>query len=59
MTAVQFRRWMAAMGYTAEKAADELGLSRRTVAYYRAGEQEIPRVVELACEALTNRKEQQ
>lgn len=53
MTATEFRRWMKINGYSIAGAADALGLSARQVAYYRAGEQEIPRVVELACAQLT------
>ncbi len=49
---------MSQMGFTAEQAADALGLSRRMVAYYRSGEQKVPRVVELACRYLETRKEQ-
>lgn len=46
------------MGYTLDQAADELGLSRRQIAYYRSGVQEVPKAIALACEALSLRKEQ-
>lgn len=52
MTAAQFRRWMTAHGYTLERLAAALDISRRQIAYYRSGEQQIPRVVALALEAL-------
>ena len=44
------------MRYTVEGVSLALDISRRTVAYYRSGEQTIPKVVELACEALTKRR---
>ena len=58
MTTVQFRRWMERMDYTLDDAERELGLSRRQIAYYRSGEHEVPKVVELACRFLQERKEQ-
>ncbi|WP_295541160.1 DUF2442 domain-containing protein [uncultured Pseudacidovorax sp.] len=51
--------WMSRHGMTLESAADALGLSRRMLAYYRSGEREIPRTVDLACtgwDALHQRK---
>jgi len=57
MNAAQFRRWMQDMDFTIARAAAELGLSPRQVAYYRSGEQDVPRVVELACAYLKLRKE--
>lgn len=38
-------------------AAEALGLSPRQVAYYRSGEQGIPKAVELACKYLLLTKE--
>jgi DNA-binding CsgD family transcriptional regulator len=52
MTPVEFKRWMHAYGLSLATAADLLGLSRRTVAYYASGGRRIPRVVFLACMAL-------
>jgi hypothetical protein len=51
----RFAAWMAAHGLSLNAAADALGLSRRMVAHYRAGSRPIPRVVALACEALSTR----
>lgn len=52
MTAAQFRAWMARLDLTIAAASRLLGISRRQIAYYRSGEQTVPRVVELACRAL-------
>lgn len=41
--------WMARHGFTLDTAAQELGLSRRMLAYYRSGEKPVPRTVGLAC----------
>ena len=40
---------MARNGLTLDAAAQELGLSRRMLAYYRSGEKPLPRTVALAC----------
>ncbi|WP_178120095.1 DUF2442 domain-containing protein [Pseudomonas sp. MN1F] len=40
--------WMAKHGMTLDRAAQELGLSRRMLAYYRSGEKPVPRTVALA-----------
>jgi len=52
MTAEQFKRWMAELGYSLTSAAVALGLSRRQVSAYAAGEKPVPRLVFLACMAL-------
>jgi DNA-binding XRE family transcriptional regulator len=52
MTADAFRSWRARRAYTLDAAARALGLSRRLIAYYEAGERPIPRVVALATRAL-------
>ncbi len=41
--------WMARHRLTLEQAADELGLSRRILAYYRSGTRPVPKTVGLAC----------
>lgn len=41
--------WMAKNHLTLDRAADELGLSRRMLAYYRSGAKPVPRTVGLAC----------
>jgi len=47
-----FRHWRERKAYTLDTAAQALGLSRRTVAYYEQGAKPIPRVVALAARAL-------
>lgn len=48
MPPAAFRTWMERHRFTLDLAADALGLSRRTVAYYLSGEQPVPRTVMLA-----------
>jgi hypothetical protein len=48
MTANDFRTWITRHGFTLDRAAEALGLSRRTVAYYLSGEQPVPKTVMLA-----------
>lgn len=53
--------WMAKNGLTLDRAAQELGLSRRMLAYYRSGEKPVPRAVALAMkgwDALCTRQEE-
>ncbi|HEV2098237.1 MAG TPA: helix-turn-helix transcriptional regulator [Stellaceae bacterium] len=52
MSAEEFCEWRERQGYTLDAAAKALGISRRTVAYYEAGDRPIPRVVALATRAL-------
>ena len=52
MTARAFRDWRERKSYTLEGAAQALGISRRTAAYYEAGGRPIPRTVALATQAL-------
>jgi DNA-binding XRE family transcriptional regulator len=52
ITAEAFRRWRERRAYTLDTAAQALGLSRRTVAYYDRGVRPIPRTVALAVKAL-------
>lgn len=40
--------WMAKHELTLDRAAQELGLSRRMLAYYRSGEKPVPKTVALA-----------
>jgi len=56
MSADSFREWMQRSQLTLDRAAEELGLSRRTIAYYLSGEQPIPRTVMLATEGLAARQ---
>ena len=48
-TAKLFDEWMARNELSLHTAAEALGLSRRTVAYYRTGAKPIPRQTWLAC----------
>lgn len=56
MSAERFRDWMKRNKFTLDGAADALGLSRRTIAYYLSEEQIIPKTVMLATEGLEARK---
>jgi hypothetical protein len=55
MPAAAFRAWMEGHGLTLDRAAEALGLSRRTVAYYLSGEQPVPKTVMLATEGYDKR----
>ena len=48
MPPARFRAWIESHQFTLDRAAEALGLSRRTVAYYLSGEQAVPRTVMLA-----------
>jgi hypothetical protein len=56
MPAAAFRAWIERHGFTLDRAADALGLSRRTVAYYLSGEQPVPKTVMLATEGYDKRQ---
>lgn len=56
MPAAAFRAWMERNGLTLDAAAEALGLSRRTVAYYLSGEQPVPKTVMLATEGFDGRR---
>ncbi len=45
----QFLEWRMANGLSLAKAAEALGISRRTVAYYSNGGRKVPRAILLAC----------
>ena len=45
----QFLEWRLHNGLSLAKAAEALGISRRSVAYYSNGERTIPRAILLAC----------
>lgn len=47
--AAQFLGWRLRNGLSLSKAAQELGLARRTVAYYSNGERRVPKAILLAC----------
>ena len=44
-----FLEWRLTNGLSLAKAADALGLARRTVAYYSNGDRAVPKTVLLAC----------
>lgn len=48
MPSADFRAWIDSHGFTLDRAAEALGLSRRTIAYYLSGEQPVPKTVMLA-----------
>lgn len=52
MTPADLRLWQARMGYTADKAAQALGVGRRTYFDWLAGSVRIKRHIALACAAL-------
>jgi hypothetical protein len=56
MPAEAFRGWIDRHQLTQERAAEALGLSRRTIAYYLSGEQPIPKTVMLATEGYDHRQ---
>ena len=56
MPARDFRSWMERHGLSLNRAANALGLSRRTIAYYVSGEQPIPKTVMLATEGYDHRQ---
>jgi len=56
MPAEAFRAWMDRHGLTLDRAAEALGLSRRTIAYYLSGEQPVPKTVMLATEGYDKRQ---
>ena len=45
----QFLEWRLANGLSLARAAEALGLARRTVAYYSNGDRPVPKTVLLAC----------
>lgn len=47
-----FDAWMMQHGFSASKAADVLGMSRRNIINYRTATRPIPKVVRLACKAV-------
>lgn len=51
-----FRAWTERHGFTLDAAAEALGLSRRTIAYYLSGEQPVPKTVMLATEGYDRRQ---
>ena len=56
MPADAFRAWVDRHGLTLDRAAEALGLSRRTIAYYLSGEQPVPKTVMLATEGYDKRQ---
>ncbi|MEI6803951.1 MAG: DUF2442 domain-containing protein [Burkholderiales bacterium] len=47
-----FDAWMMQHGFSASKAADTLGMSRRNIINYRTATRPVPKVVRLACKAV-------
>ncbi len=44
-----FQEWRKQNSLTFDKAAIELGISRRAIAYYESGKQPVPKHIALAC----------
>jgi len=55
MSREAFRAWVDRHSLTLDGAAEALGLSRRTIAYYLSGEQPVPKTVMLATEGYDRR----
>lgn len=55
MIAAGIKSWRQSLGLSQAAAARELGVSTGMYQYYGAGEKEIPRAIDLACEALTGK----
>ena len=53
MKSDELRNWMDKLLWDKQTAAARLGIARTTLNRYLDGEQPIPRVVELACYALS------
>lgn len=47
-----FDAWMMQHGFSASKAAEVLGMSRRNIINYRTAARPVPKVVQLACKAV-------
>lgn len=53
MTSADFKGWLARHGLSLSGAASLLGISRRQVAAYASGEKAVPRLLFLACMAVS------
>ena len=53
MSADDFKTWLAHQGLSLSGAASLLGISRRQIAAYASGEKAVPRLVFLACMAVS------
>ncbi len=56
MTPEQFKQIRKELGWTQQRLADELGMSRRQIGNYEQGTSPIPKVVSLAIAWLTMRE---
>ena len=48
-----FDAWMMQHGFSASRAAEVLGMSRRNIINYRTATRPVPKVVQLACKAIS------
>lgn len=55
---IHFRHWQDKNGLSLSKAAEALGISRRTVSQYRTGAHPVPRTVYLACKGWESEQRQ-
>jgi transcriptional regulator with XRE-family HTH domain len=56
MTPEEFRAWRERMKLTPQEAADALGQTPRSVAYFEAGGRKVSKTVEKLCECLEKRR---
>lgn len=56
MTPSSLTAWITRLGYNKSEAAEALGIARSTLDRYLSGKTAIPKVVELACEAVWDRE---
>jgi transcriptional regulator with XRE-family HTH domain len=56
MKARELVKWREANGHSQQSLADALGFSRRQIIRYEIGQQEIPKVLELALQAVPARE---
>ena len=53
MTPAAFRAWMKARGWTEVQAAQELGVTRASIARYKSGRRSISDTIKGRCEDIT------
>ncbi len=52
MTPDEFKAWRKALSLTQQQAGEAIGITKRSVQLYEAGDQPVTRTVALACAAL-------
>jgi DNA-binding XRE family transcriptional regulator len=56
MTPTQLKQWRKSLSYSQERAAKELGCSRRALQNWEGGYSLIPKYISLACDYLLTRR---